>query len=199
MLDQRPWSNNPNAPQIPYWVYFAEKTNFAGHSIGAIFHGTQNLVVYPFVLTFSFNLILGIVIVLFIQCMEALLNPVNRPRGGIKWPLVVHTVAMFTFVNIYNAMSFDLQSISSIDDRGYPGQKNAIPPGPIGYQELLSSNVDNVVPNIMFLLNSWLADGLLVSSIFKASPKHHNVTLSFSSTVAILFMPRTTGRLSSHA
>ena len=24
------WSNNPNAPQIPYGVYFGEKTNFAG-------------------------------------------------------------------------------------------------------------------------------------------------------------------------
>ena len=35
-----PWSTNPYAPQIPYWLYFAEKANFAGFLIGAIFYGT---------------------------------------------------------------------------------------------------------------------------------------------------------------
>ena len=141
---------------------------------------------------------LGIVIILFFQCMDALLNPANRPRGGVKWPLVVHTVAMFSFVTIYNAMSFDLQSISSIDNREYPGKTNAIPPGPIGYQELLSSNVDNVVPNIMFLLNSWLADGLLVSSIPNSVFQLSDAALFSSSIVAILYMPKTTGPLLSH-
>ena len=36
---ENPWSNNPNAPQIPYQIYFAEKANFAGILIGAIFYG----------------------------------------------------------------------------------------------------------------------------------------------------------------
>jgi hypothetical protein len=36
-----PWSNNPNAPQIPYSLYFAEKANFAGLLIGAIFYGMR--------------------------------------------------------------------------------------------------------------------------------------------------------------
>ena len=144
------------------------------------------------------NLILGIVIILFFQCMNALLNPADRPRGGIKWPLVVHTVAMFSFVTIYDGLSFDLQSISSIDNREYPGYASAIPPGPIGYQELLSSNVDNVVPNIMFLLNSWLADGLLVSSISNPVSQVSNAALSSSCIVAILFMPRTIGTPSFH-
>ena len=35
-----PYSSNPYAPQIPYWLYFAEKANFAGFLIGAIFYGT---------------------------------------------------------------------------------------------------------------------------------------------------------------
>ena len=34
------WSNGPNAPQIPYLLYFAEKSYFAGSSLGAIFYGT---------------------------------------------------------------------------------------------------------------------------------------------------------------
>jgi hypothetical protein len=28
----QPWSDNPYAPQIPYWLYFAEKVTFAGTS-----------------------------------------------------------------------------------------------------------------------------------------------------------------------
>ena len=38
---EKPWSNNPFAPQIPYSLYFSEKANFAGILIGAIFYGTS--------------------------------------------------------------------------------------------------------------------------------------------------------------
>jgi len=41
MSDEKPWSNNPNAPQIPYELYFGEKANFAGILIGAILYGTR--------------------------------------------------------------------------------------------------------------------------------------------------------------
>ena len=36
---ENPWSSSPNAPQIPYWVYFQEKANFAGIFLGAISYG----------------------------------------------------------------------------------------------------------------------------------------------------------------
>ena len=36
---ENPWSHNPNAPQIPYSLYFAEKINFAGYLVGAVFYG----------------------------------------------------------------------------------------------------------------------------------------------------------------
>jgi len=39
MSDQKPWSDNPNAPQIPYDLYFWEKAAFAGELIAAIFYG----------------------------------------------------------------------------------------------------------------------------------------------------------------
>jgi hypothetical protein len=32
-------------------------------------------------------------------------RPVNRTRGGIKWGLVAHTAAMFSFVTIYTAIA----------------------------------------------------------------------------------------------
>jgi hypothetical protein len=72
---------------------------------------------------------------------------------------------MFSFVTVYIGMCLDLQSLSYIDDRAFPGEGKVIPQGPFGFQELLSNHPDNVVPNIMFLLNSWLADGLLVRTI----------------------------------
>ena len=37
---ESPWSDNPNAPQIPYLLYFVEKATFAGTLLGAIFYGT---------------------------------------------------------------------------------------------------------------------------------------------------------------
>lgn len=97
--------------------------------------------------------------------MSAFFNPSNRPKGGIKWPLVAHTLVMFSFVTVYVATSLDLQSISYIDNREFPGVDGLIPPGPLGYQLFIYSKAINVVPNLMVLLNNWLADGLLVSSV----------------------------------
>jgi len=136
------WSSNPNAPQIPYSLYFAEKANFAGILTGGIFY--------------------GIVIVLFFQCMGALFSPPNR-RAGVKWGPVIYTTLMFAFATIFTAMNLDIQSISYIDNREYAGDDSAgLPPGPLGYQYLIYSKAISVVPNLMFLLNNWLADGLLL-------------------------------------
>lgn len=137
-----PWSDNPYAPRVPYWEYLGEKTNFAGFLIGAIFY--------------------GIVITLFFQCMGALLNPANHIRGGIKWGLVAHSVAMFAFVTVFTALNLDLQSISYIDNRDYPGDSFMFPPGPLGYQFLVYSKPISLVPTIMFHLNTCLVDGLLL-------------------------------------
>jgi len=142
MSDEQPWSTNPNAPQIPYDLYFGEKANFAGILIGAILY--------------------GVVIVLFFHCMGALIDPVNRKRRGIKWGLVSYTLVMFAFVTIFTAMNLNLQSISYIDNREYPGSGDVLPPGPLGYQWFMYSNVLTIVPNLMFLLNNWMADGLLL-------------------------------------
>ena len=95
--------------------------------------------------------------------MGAPFNPANRTKGGIRWGLVAHTVAMFSFVTISTAMNLDIQSFSYIDNREFPGN-GGMPPGPLGYQFLIHSKATSVVPSIMFILNQWLADGLLVSS-----------------------------------
>ena len=98
--------------------------------------------------------------------MSALLSHANRATGGVNWLLVAHTTAMFSFVTIYTAMNTNLQSISYIDNREFPGIDDQISLGPLGYQLFIYGEAVSVVPNIMFLLNNWLADGLLVSSAF---------------------------------
>lgn len=94
--------------------------------------------------------------------MNALLHPVDRTMGGIKWPLAVHTMAMFLFVTVDTALNLGILSISYIDNRKFPGS-DRLPPGPAAYQFFIYSDAISVVPNFMFILNTWLADGLLVS------------------------------------
>ena len=162
---EQPWSSGPNAPQIPSWLYTAEKENFAGMLLGAIFYGMFNLRVSALAFTSCvLSVVLGVVMVLFFQCMSALFDPTNRARGGIRWGLVAYAAVMFSFVTVFVAMNLNAQSVSYIDNRAFSGN-NGIPPGPLGYQFLLYSKPISIVPHFMFLLNNWLADGLLVSYV----------------------------------
>ena len=99
--------------------------------------------------------------------MGALLDPVNRAMGGMKWGLVAHTVTMFTLVTIYTAITLNNQSISFVDNRDFSGTiaDVAIPPGPIGYQWSIYFEAMSVIPSVIFVMNVWLVDGLLVSAV----------------------------------
>ena len=101
----------------------------------------------------------------FFHCMAALLSPVDRRRGGIKWGHVSYTVLMFSLATVYTATNLNVQSVSFIDNREFPGVEGVLPPGPLGYL-WFNSRVLCTVPNLMFLLNNWLADGLMVGSLF---------------------------------
>jgi len=162
---QKPWSNNPNTPQIPYDLYLWEKAAFAGGLIGAILYGLPTYISICSVLLTSLvrSTVLGIVIVMFFQCITALFNPANRRREGIKWGLVIYTVLMFSFVTIRSVMALNLVSISFIDNREFPGVGDQLPPGPIGYTLLACPKATSVVLGLMFLLNNWLANALLAS------------------------------------
>ena len=102
----------------------------------------------------------------FFRCMEALLNPANRrTKEETKWGLLAHTTAMFAFVTIATAINLHLLSICYIDNREFPGVDGVVFPGPLGYQVFIYSRAISVVPSVLFLLNNWLADGLLVGFI----------------------------------
>ena len=119
--------------------------------------------------------------------MGALLGTANRTRGVTKWGLVAHTGAMFSFLTILIALILDIQSLAYIDNRAFPGTDGAPWAGPVSYQLSIYSKAISVVPLIMFLLNTWLADGLLVSPIFSLVARVSNTGPPFSSIVAVLF------------
>jgi len=64
-------------------------------------------------------------------------------------------------------MNLHIQFNSFIDNRRDPPKD--LVSGPLYYQSRISQTALGVIPNVMFNLNNWLADGLLVSSLFDAA------------------------------
>ena len=96
---------------------------------------------------------LGAVTALFFRCLNALLHPIHRTTKGIKWGLVAHTFALFSFLTIDAAINRGTLSISYIDNREFPGVGGAVP-GPIGYETfILSYKAANYVNFFMLPLN----------------------------------------------
>ena len=75
---------------------------------------------------------------------------------------MIHIGAMFMFVTVFTAINLNIISTSYIDNRKFPDDPY---PGPLGYQVLTYSETSGIVSTVMFLLNNWLADGLLVKSV----------------------------------
>jgi hypothetical protein len=102
---------------------------------------------------------------------------------------VAHTIAMFSFVTIYTAITLNIQSISFIDNREFSGTSHdsVIPPGPLGYQWFIFSTPISIVPTPMLFLNNWLTDGLLVS-VYRPLSLAPNVNHPFSFIGATLYM-----------
>lgn len=121
--------------------------------------------------------------------MGALLGPANRTSKVTKWGLVAHTVAMFSFVTISTAASLQIQSISYIDNREFPGFGGGFYRGPFGYQSLIVFTALSDITTIMFFLNDALAHGLLVSSVQMPVAPVCDEGRSYSSIVAALFTP----------
>ena len=102
---------------------------------------------------------LGMLIMLFFNCMIALFNRVHHRGEGIKWGLVSYTVIMFLLVTVYTATKGHILSISYIDNRDFPR-------GPWEYQVKTYQTVIPTVSRAAFTLNNWSADAFLVSPLF---------------------------------
>jgi len=101
--------------------------------------------------------ILGMLAVLFFNCVATLLNPVYRRAKCIKWGLASYATVMFSLATVYVATNAYTLSNSYVDNRDFPG-------GPYVYQNAIAHEAISVVPRTAFRLNNWSADGLLVSS-----------------------------------
>ena len=75
---------------------------------------------------------------------------------------MIHTGAMFMFVTVFTVINLNIISASYVDNRKF---SNDSYPGPFGYQALTFSETIGIVSTVTFLLNSWLADGLLVKCV----------------------------------
>jgi len=111
----------------------------------------------------------GLLTLLFFQCVVMLLNPAHRREEGIKWRLVFYTVAMYSFVTVYTTIGLHIQSGSFIDNRRDLEAEGLTFSGPLQYQYGIRDTALGLIRNVMFNLNNWLADGLLVSSLFDAA------------------------------
>jgi len=76
-------------------------------------------------------------------------------------------------VTVYTAMYLNLQVISFIDNREYPGIPQGPAPGPEGYQHFIYNTAISYVPHIMFLFNTWLVDGLLLYRCYVIYAKNY--------------------------
>ena len=99
---------------------------------------------------------------------------------------MIHTGAMFMFVTVFTVINLNIISTSYIDNRKFPNDPY---PGPLGFQVLTYSETIGIVSTVMFLLNNWLADGLLVYPMSSPIAQVSNVGCYSSSIVATLYMP----------
>ena len=119
------------------------------------------------VLIFSDQSLLGFLVVLFFRCMAALFDPIHRRGERTNWWLVSYTVFMFLAATAQTAMAFYLRMSSYVDNREFPaGFESTTPPGPLGYESLSFKDALVIVDDVMFYLGTWLADGLLVNTLF---------------------------------
>ena len=91
-------------------------------------------------------------------------NPIHRRGEGINWGLLSYTAVMFALATGFIATNLTVVFISLFETGFAQG-------GVLGSQMLAGPPILRalrITPSLMFLSISWLADGLLVSSLFDA-------------------------------
>ena len=107
---------------------------------------------------------------------------------GTKWILVAHTVALFSFLTMAFGIGLNELSIIYINYREFRVNTEVVS-GPLGYKGHLITDAGSLLLDVMFPLNQWLADGLLVCPVSNLVAYVFNVGWSSSCIVAILFIP----------
>ena len=101
---------------------------------------------------------------------------------------MIHTAVMFLCVTIHTAINLNIVTASYVNNREFTGT-DELRPGPLGYQNLAFYETTGVISTVMFLLNNWLADGLLVNFTLGYTTQESDVGHQFSFIVVTPSMP----------
>ncbi|KAF7328672.1 hypothetical protein MSAN_02468800 [Mycena sanguinolenta] len=99
----------------------------------------------------------GVHLTLFFQCVPALCA---RKSGHRNRELLIFVFILFILGNLGNATTLIFAQKSFIDDRDYPG-------GPGAYFVEQSADWTVVVCNSVYIVNTWLQDGLLARQLYR--------------------------------
>lgn len=143
------WAPDETSSEI--WV---ERALLAGAGIGNIAYGATIALASCDVI--NEPLITGIHIVLFLMCFATLWK--GRVRSSKStYGMLIYISSLFILGTIGNASQMRIVQEAYIDNRNYPG-------GPGAYDVYDGSVLTNVLGTAAYIINAWLADGLLVRS-----------------------------------
>ena len=100
---------------------------------------------------------------------------------------------MFSILTVIIAVYLQIQTVANVDNRKLPGDGGLSFPGPLIYQDFIYSKAGGIVFATAILLNTLLADGLLVSHTFNSVPQVFDTARSSSYAVAMSSTQGTTG------
>jgi hypothetical protein len=98
----------------------------------------------------------GILVAIFAQLLPHIAKSVHGKT--LNLPLAVYSSVMFALGTMFLVSSLVTGIDLFIDYRNYPG-------GPAGYATVIFNTPVTMLGNVMFIVASWLADGLMVSGI----------------------------------
>ena len=165
---EQPWSDDPDAPNISHRLYFDEKAYSAGLLISSILYGmpcnAPRILTCLSVFALFARVALGIIIMLFFQCMAGLFSPVHckGDRGHFFGCDCGNRNELWILVRFLRA------------NREFPGVEG-VSPGALTYQISTTSSVLAIISSVSFPLNNWLVDGLLVSPLPDVAFTHPRV------------------------
>jgi hypothetical protein len=102
----------------------------------------------------------GVVVTLFCMCFSVLYRQAaTRERSRQRIILWVYICIVFILNTLFIAANSKFTELAFIDDRNYPG-------GPAQFENDMWSIPIDEVNNVVFVLQNWMNDGMIVSVVF---------------------------------
>ncbi|EPQ61278.1 hypothetical protein GLOTRDRAFT_125003 [Gloeophyllum trabeum ATCC 11539] len=125
------------SPQESSAELWLERANFVGGYLGAMTYAVHAL--------------------LFFKCAFILLDRRSSPKSNLRW--LVYVSLLFVVATVQVGASIKFMQMTWIDNRNFPG-------GPAMYIQMVFSAWINTVSNVAYVINNFLADGLLIYRIW---------------------------------